>query len=416
MKSLSKSLLVVIISTSAVLPQQMGNQIKVLFENNREIRAAEETYKSTLEAIKAAGVLPDPMIDGSLFLKKIETKNGPMEAQMMLGQKFPLWGKLNRKRKIAVLKADIAGHNLKDKKVTAAFKMRKAWATYLKLINSLKILNEYNAELESFRSVALTQYATGTGVTQHPILKLQIESSLVESQINDLESELEFAVNELKALFDGEFSPSLFPVSWKVVVPDRPSEEWLRITQSGNPTYLKVLEEREIAVLQNELTIRQNYPDLLVGLTYTSIGSAEMSSANTGKDAFGFRVGLNLPLWFNRNKARVRSTELIVKARDEVIEATWNRVEDDILSTKKELEEIEQTYKLYDSKLIRESEQMLSSAFAAYETGKISFLDVLDSERMAVRVKLGFEKTKAKSTIISAALLRAAGLIQIDKE
>ncbi|MFQ6608962.1 MAG: TolC family protein [Fidelibacterota bacterium] len=411
MKFFVKTLIVAACSAAALLSQPLDHRIEILFANNREVRAAEKTYKSTLEMVKAAGALPDPMIDGSLFLQKIQTGNGPMESQLMLGQKFPLWGKLSRQRKIAVLKAEIAKLKLNDKKVSVAFNLRKTWANYVELRNSLRILNDYYSELESFRSSALTQYATGTGVTQHPILKLQIESSLVESQINDLESELESVLNNLNALFDNKFSTDLFSETWQVVVPEHSAVEWSSTAKNNNPHYNIALLEREIALLQHQLTIRQNYPDLVMGMTYTVIGNETSLSATTpGKDAFGLKLGLNLPLWFKRNEARVKSTELMVKAKDESIEATWNRVEDDILSSLKDLQEIAQTYQLYESKLIREADQMLSSAFAAYETGKITFLDVLDSERMAVRVKLSFEQTKAKRNIASAMLLQASGL------
>ena len=59
---------------------------------------------------------------------------------------------------------------------------------------------------------------------------------------------------------------------------------------------------------------------------------------------------------------------------------------------------------------------MLSSAFAAYETGKISFLDLLDSERMVVRVRLEFEAVEARRRIASARLLKDIGIINWDEE
>ncbi len=44
------------------------------------------------------------------------------------------------------------------------------------------------------------------GTTQHPVLKLQIEMSMIESRINILVSQLETVVSELQTLFDGQFS------------------------------------------------------------------------------------------------------------------------------------------------------------------------------------------------------------------
>ena len=412
MKSILKTFITVTIVAHLVSAQGTGSPVEVLFKNNKDILAAEKAYQSALEAIGISGVLPDPMIEGTLFLAPIETRNGPMEGQVMLGQKFPLWGKLNRERQVAKLKADITGYNLQQKRIKAAFKMRKAWTMYVRLTNSLRILNEYRSELKSFQSIALTQYATGVGGTQHPILKLQIEMSLIETQINNLESDYESTVNELQALFDGYFSPDLFGDEWKIRPAKGSTGDLLELAMSTHPWYKISMTEKQVAVLQNELAVRKNYPDLVAGVTYTAIGpETEMVSADAGRDAFGFKIGLNLPLWFKRNKARIASTKMMVKSKEEMIEEIWNQVVDEVLSANKELYEIEETYTLYETKLLQESEQMLSSAFAAYETGKISFLDLLDSERMVVRVRLDFEKIKANKNITTARLLRAIGLV-----
>ena len=80
------------------------------------------------------------------------------------------------------------------------------------------------------------------------------------------------------------------------------------------------------------------------------------------------------------------------------------------------MEEIKKTYNLFEETLLRESEQMLSSAMSAYETGKISFLDLLDSQRMVVNVRLDFEGTIAKREIAKAKMLKIAGLIRFEEE
>ena len=53
---------------------------------------------------------------------------------------------------------------------------------------------------------------------------------------------------------------------------------------------------------------------------------------------------------------------------------------------------------------------------SAYETGKISFLDLLDSQRMVVNVRLDFEGTIAKREIAKAKMLKIAGLIRFEEE
>ncbi|MEE9465593.1 MAG: TolC family protein [Candidatus Neomarinimicrobiota bacterium] len=403
-----------IISAQTGLP--VRDPIEVLLEHNRDIRAAELALEAATEKVRSVGVLPDPKFETATFIEPVETRNGPMEAQIMLGQKFPLWGKLHRQRQVAVERAEIAGLNLEGTQVMAAFQLRRDWEKYRKFTRSLEILDNYRAELESFRNTALSQYSTGKGLTQHPILKLQIEISLVESQINMMQSNLDGAINSLQSLFDGAFSPELFGGQRTALPPADSAEIWLDRARAGHPMYLMAGRKVRIAELEHELATRKNYPDLMAGFTYTAIGDGDPMADNPGGDALGFKVGLNLPLWMGRNKARVRATELMVNSREESALAVWNGIEDQIRSTRKEWAESEETYTLYNDQLLQESAQMLSSAFAAYETGKISFLDVLDSERMVVRVRLQFEAMEAQRRIAGAKLLKDSGLVRLSED
>ncbi len=391
--------------------------VDLLLARNRKLLAAEQKRLAALEAIKTKGVLPDPMFSNSFFLQSIETRNGPMENQIMLSQKFPLWGKLSRQGKVATLMAEKATFNLETLQVVVVFQMNKNYANYLKLKHSLEILEQYQEELNSFRKVALTQYSTGTGMTQHPILKLQIETSLVESKINTLQTKLDAVENMLQALFDGVFSPALFPPDWDIVIPTDSAVAWLKRAETTHPGYLEARTNLLLAQVQQELATRKNYPDLITGVTYTSIGDTpEMNENDPGRDAFGIKLGLNLPLWFGRNKARVESATLNVKAQEELVADVWNAIEQEVQSVVIQREEIEETYQLYQGGLLQEADQMVSSAFSAYETGKISFLDLLDSERMAVRIRLEFEAVIAERRIAAAQLLKAVGLIDLNEE
>ncbi len=410
-------LLIVLFAIVASGLAQTINPIELVLKINREVLAAEKAYQAAKEKIKISGVLPDPMIESSFSINSIETRNGPIENQITLGQKFPLWGKLKRERNIEKVRADISGLNLDNTKVKISFLLRKRLADYFKLSESLEILEQYKVELKSFENIAQSRHAHGIGFTLHPIIKLQIEAALVESKINEIESSLEKSINDLQILFDGQFSTSIIGDKFQLNLIYKPNQYWLNLANKYNSLFAISQANIAIASDQYKLARLKNYPDLTAGLTYTFIGPTDLGGAvSAGADALGVKVGINLPLWFKKNKAQVKSAFFNLQQEEDLLSDIWNNVEYDILSTLKELREINDTYIIYDERLIQESEQMLSSAYSAYETGKISFLDLLDSVRLGVKIRLEFASVKAKQNTLIAKLYQTIGIINIDKE
>ena len=391
--------------------------VELLFRSNQALKAAEQSALAAHDRVRATGLWPDPVVEYTGFVRPIQSRDGPIESQAMLGQKIPLWGQLSRQRTIAATRADIAGLGVRDLKLRLVYQLRSYRADYVKLTRSLEILNAYRSDLESFRQAALTSYATGVGLTQHPILKLQIEMSLIESQVNTLSSQLESAVNLLQALYDGNFIPDTLTSGLHTQPPELSVEVWLALAERAHPRLQIAQREHQIAIVQQELAVRKGRPNLIAGMTYSVVGSPEQSgTGNPGGDAVGVKLGLNLPLWFGGNRARVQAAQREIYAREATTEEVRNGVEQEVRSAKKQLDELGETYQLYAGSLVQEAEQMLSSAYAAYETDKINFLDLLDSERMIKRVRLEFEAVQADRHKATARLLMAAGNIQIDKE
>ncbi|MCF7797692.1 MAG: TolC family protein [Lentisphaeria bacterium] len=382
-----------------------------LLQYNQGVQAAYTKFQSRAAEVPAHGALPDPQLEVSTSLSPLETRNGPVTNQVMLGQKFPLWGKLKRERSLATLQADIAWQDYRRTVVSTTFEMTKAWAEYVKLSRSLEILSHYLEDLEAFQNVALTHYSTGQGNTQHPVLKLQIEQSLIQSKANTLKGQLEAATHRLGALFNGHFQPADFSASWTEYSVDHTEQEWLDLARQVNPNLQTDRIREQIAILMQELNQRKNYPDLVAGMTWSLVGDTDLGGAvESGKDALGVKLGINLPLWLNRNAARVEAARINGKATQLASTESWNQVQATIQSQLQVLVEIEKNYQLYQKNLLPESRQMLASAYSAYETGKISFLDVLDSERMTFTVQLEFEAVKARRTVARAKLLKAVGL------
>jgi len=392
---------------------QLAPQLELLLKRNPAVKAAREQVEAARRQVEAEGVLPDPKLQSTLFLQSIETRNGPMQGQLMLSQKFPLWGKLSLRRKLAYLTYETSRQSLVEIEVQTTFTYRKLVANYLKVSRTLNILKDYRKELASFRQIALTQYATGQRMTQHPILKLDIEENLVETRIQTLSAKLHDIRRSLEALFQAPFDTTWVSFSEPLVeAPD--TNQWKKLLWQTNPRHLKATLAVKQAEVREELIKRADYPDLMAGLTYTLIGPTSAAMAeNPGQDAFGVAIGVNLPIWLKRNKARKAAAQHRTRGTSEMLTNVDEMLLRDLRNAVKDLEATLVTYRLYQEELIPRSKQMVASAFAAYQTGKLDFLDVLDSERMAVNVRTQFEKVKADRWIQTANIWRILGWITV---
>ncbi len=407
-------LFTILLLGGSVLGQEV-DPIQFLLEVNREVLSARESHRAAEQEVRASGMLPDPTFEATFFPAPVETRNGPMEAQIMLGQRLPLWGKLGYRKQLAVLQMDLAALALRKSEVNTVARLYRASIEHRRIENSLAILRRYQSDLGSSQSVALSQYSTGMAATQHPVLKLQIEATIIENRINVLESQLEVTTINLQTLFDGQFDEHLLVQE----LPDLAGwekEKWLDSVRPSNLNLLMAENRMEGARIRRELVKRGNRPDLIAGLNFTSIGEGGMSESTDGTDAFGLKFGLNLPLWRGRNAAREEAAAATVKAAEEASAQAKNDADESLSVTLSELNAVEKTTELFEESLLREAEQMLSSAISAYEAGKIGFLDLLDSQRMAVNIRLDYEETRAKREKTKAKLLKFAGMTQFDEE
>ena len=93
--------------------------------------------------------------------------------------------------------------------------------------------------------------------------------------------------------------------------------------------------------------------------------------------------------------------------------AAYARQEDSVLFELQDayitLESLREQLDLYRHALIPQAEQSMESSEAAYETGKLTFLELLDSERFLLNVRYGYAKIKSDYLIAQADMERALG-------
>lgn len=96
---------VLILTSSSVLAAEKDkNTLAAYLEQalvgNDSLLAAQAELRAASARVRQAGVLPDPKLEVQYYLQPIETRTGPQQAAIGIGQGLPWFGKLALMRKM----------------------------------------------------------------------------------------------------------------------------------------------------------------------------------------------------------------------------------------------------------------------------------------------------------------------------
>jgi multidrug efflux system outer membrane protein len=123
-------------------------------------------------------------------------------------------------------------------------------------------------------------------------------------------------------------------------------------------------------------------------------------------------VSMNLPIWQQKRSSQVSSAIHMVNAQKSRYDNLMNQVLLEVEDTYFKIENARETVNLYKNVLMPQAEQSLKSAEAGYVAGVISFLDLLDSQRMLLNIEYAYWKAYVDYLKHVADMERAAGIEQ----
>ncbi|MEE9169946.1 MAG: TolC family protein [bacterium] len=388
---------------------KLENLIAVASQNNPAIQAAEKRYRAFLNIPDQVSTLPDPMLSFTRWIENVETRVGPQENVFMLSQRIPFPGKLGLKGKIAGQDAEAARHQLSAVRRDVIFKVKMTYYSLYRIDRSLQILEQYLDLLRDFAQVATTKYATGQGI-QAQVLKAHVEISNVIAKQLSFEKMRTGVGAAMNALLD---RPSHSPIALVAEIDSS------RIQLNEDRLLERAVAERQ-ELLANQSMIQKAefatslakknyYPDFNIQATYITVPKVNDMFPDSGKDPFGIMFGINIPIWLGARKAGVRQADENFSAQRLKYENLMNQVEAEIADITFQIKTTGETLDLYERGLLIQAESSLKSATAAYQTGKLDFLNLLDAERMLLQLRLAYTNEQANYFKQIAALERAIG-------
>ncbi len=387
----------------------LGEVLAAVERDNPELEASRQAWLAAAQAPAQAGAFEDPSVAVSRMTEHLETRAGPMEGKVTASQKVPFYGKRGLRREGAELAAETARQAFLAKGLEVAARAVRFYCELYFLERTIAVLNEQADLVEHFARVADKKYAAGKG-PQAMALRAQVELAKIRNELVTARQERLSRQAALNSVLD---RPPRAPLG----APEAPSNPEFRLSSDellaqavqGRPELLalRALEGRRDA--ERRLAIRRYFPDFMVGYEYTEIGGGTTGLPFDGKDAHGFMVGLNIPLWLGKNRAAVREARAAVRGAGLSLKDAVNRTGYEVEDLSVRAETSARLFKLYEDSVLPQARAALDSARSGYEADRVGFLDLLDSERALLRFELEHERHRADFRIKLAELSRVVG-------
>jgi cobalt-zinc-cadmium efflux system outer membrane protein len=380
--------------------------------HNPSIEEALGRYRAALQGVPQATALPNPTLTFSQSIEQPQTRVGSQLDSFSLTQAYPWFGKRRLRGEVASQNAS-AGYQMyvaRERQVIADVK--QAFYNLAYVDQAISISNEEHALLGHYEQLARTRYSTGMGLEQ-AVIKIQAEMTKVVNRLQVLGQQRETLAARLNALRNLPPEQPVPPVVETATVPAVALDlgELYRIGESNRQELLasRELETRDQKAI--DLAKKDYKPDLMFGVSYNNILGYDVASPpmGNGDNSLMVSLGITLPIWRKKYAAEVAQATETLSAQKQGTVALTNDIQFAIRDQVVRVQTLGEEISLFDKVLIPQANESLKSTESAYETGQLGVLDLLDSERTLLQVRLANARQRADYMVALAGLERAIG-------
>jgi outer membrane protein TolC len=377
---------------------QISELIRTLLSENPQILSVWAQSRSRYERVPQEKSLPDPQLTYRYFAQTPETRVGPQDQWLEINQGVPWGGKRGLQAQRAESLAAGTTWEAGDVERRLVAELKRAYFEAAYLQEALRVNSEEQEILRRFESIALRRYATGQGI-QQSVVKVQTEISRLDDQQTRLREQLDAVVRRLSVLTGRPELPlSLGPIELGLpaVAYDRDDLETLAV--ANNPRVRAVERRIEADQIWAKRRKLESRPDFRFGVGYIWVGDREDSAGTTnppednGKNAVSLTVGVNIPIFRKRIRAGVSEAKESEQADQELLQTVRDRLRFDVQEALLRIDSLTERGHLYRDVIVPQAEESLASAEAAYATDRLSFLDLLDAERILFQSRLAYHR------------------------
>ncbi len=325
------------------------------------------------------------------------------EKRFMVEQKLPWFGKLALKGKVAEKDAETMRREYEAMQRELVMMVKETYFDLYAVQQAASITRRQEEVLQRMVKIAETMYATGER-SQQDVLKAQAEVTMLKQRLLELDQQEATLKAKLNQLLNRRADA---PLGLTVTAP----KDELTV----EPAQLFALAEKNRAEIkgaqaqierneaERKLMDKEFFPDYLLGIEYRNFRSGGEP------DTVMFTVGFDLPIWRSKYKAGVREAERMIESSRAARDAAIKQASFDVQDAWFKLQTARRTLDLYKNTLLPQAEARFTASEAGYRTGKVDFLDLLESQRFLLQVCVMAAMAEGNLGVQLARLERAVG-------
>ena len=386
-------------------PRTLDDYLRLARVANAGLQAANFRALGAKEGLGAAGALSDPTLRYGYYVSPDVMKG---RQELILAQEFPFFGKRGLRHDVSSSDARIEAHNAHATALDVDFGVKSAFYQYVGLTETARVLESESDLLHRMREVAQVRYEAGTS-EQQELLKIELSLSRLadETTINtrDIASTRAF----LNELIGRTASSPLDDPQWSI--PDVTAIDALAMPDSARARRPEVAAAREQLVraqTSQRLASKEYIPDFMLGVKY---------EFGAGQDGWWEPMaGVSLPLWLGKRSAMVHEAEAMRQGAEYEVQAATLRTDREVEDAAARARAARERFDRFKTAIIPQAEAAFSSSEAGYRTGRVGFLDYLDSERTLLETRRDYAMVIAELGAQMAALERAVAAAPVKQE
>jgi len=271
--------------------------------------AEEYTFVFLAEQSSTAysGVLPEPVLQGSLAGAPVETRNGPVLGSFGITQRVPWPGLLSASRHRANAQTTLA----EEQKTVMELRMRTAiataWAEAYRREQRERIFSERAQYLSSLLTSAAGSSAALT-LEPSALADLRIRTELARQKPVSERNSLAASLGQLEALA-GSGTDEVFEI---------PPLEWFSGRVAAVEVSSPALRIAELSVASSEASLdvvkAGNMPAFVLGASYSPVGMPRIAAGavSPGADSWMVSLGVTIPLGYSGAGAKIDQAEFLL--------------------------------------------------------------------------------------------------------